>query len=62
MAPDAVVGLVEAAGEIGARIGQRETLATPSVVLRKLPHVDAVSCFMLDRHQPHVVELTRSFE
>jgi hypothetical protein len=32
MAPDAVIGLVQCSGEVGALIGQREAAATPNLL------------------------------
>ena len=48
VAPDAVVRLVEAAGEIGAAIGQREAVAPAQVIVRQAPGVDAVPRLVLD--------------
>ena len=62
VAPDAVVRLVERAGEIHAGVGQREALAPPHVVAGELPGVDAVHVRQLERHELHVVELARRAE
>ena len=42
VAPDAVIRLVERAGEVGAGVGQREPVARPPVVLGQTQHRDAV--------------------
>ena len=42
VAPDAVIRLVERAGEVGAGIGQRKPVARPPVVLGQAQHRDAV--------------------
>src|SRR5439155_309183 len=57
--PDAVVRLVEAAGEIGARIGQREAVAAAQVIFGQPHHLHAVAGLVLDGYQPHVIELAR---
>ena len=57
--PDAVVRLVEAAGEIGAWVGQREPVAAAQMIVGEPHHLDAVTRLVLDRYEPHVVELAR---
>ncbi len=59
VAPDAVIGLVERAGEVGAGIGQREAVAHPPFLLRPAQHRDAVALDRLDRHQVVHVEAVR---
>ena len=54
--------LIECADEIGARVGQRETLAAPDVTLAQSEAVHAVARLALDGNQPHVVELARRLE
>src|SRR5437773_1690628 len=60
VAPDAVVRLVERADQVGAAIGQLESVAMAQVLrgmLRK-----AILGFAVNRDQPHVVELPRRLE
>ena len=60
VAPDAVVRLVERADQVGAAIGQLESVALAQVLrgmLRK-----AILGFAVNRDQPHVVELSRRLE
>ena len=60
--PDAVVGVIERAGEIGARIGQREAVAGAAMRGRQLEHGDAVDDLGLDRHQMQRIDLVRHLE
>ena len=62
VAPDAVVGVVERAGEIGALIGQREAVARAPMRRRQLEHGDAVDDLGLDRHQMLRIDLVRDLE
>jgi hypothetical protein len=59
VAPDAVIRLVERAGEIAAGIGQRETIARPPILLGTAQHRDAVALDRLDRHEMMHVEPVR---
>src|SRR4029079_1201946 len=60
--PDAIVGLVESAREIGAGVGQREAVAPPPMVVRQAEAVDALLAVVLDRDQAQVIELARRLE
>ena len=62
VAPDAVVGVIERAGEIGAGIGQREAVAGAAVRLGQLEHRHAVDRFGLDRHEMERIDLVRHLE
>src|SRR6184192_4226547 len=60
MAPDAVVGFVERAGEIGARIGERKTVAMTQMV--EPMGCEAAARVGMHGHEAHVVELLRRLE
>ena len=62
MAEDAVVGLVEGAGQIGAGIGEGEALAVAVVMGIELGHGDAMAIDGLHRHQMIGIELARRLE
>ena len=62
VAPDAVVGLVQRAHDVGSRIGQGEALAAPSMGGRKPERRDAGDRIVHDRHQRHRVDLARDLE
>ena len=51
--------LIERAGEIGAWVGQREPVAAAQMIVGEPHHLDAVTRLVLDRYEPHVVELAR---
>src|SRR5262249_2858719 len=57
VAPDAVVGVIERAGEIGAGIGERETVARAAMCGRQLEHRHAIDDFGLDRNQMVRIDL-----
>src|SRR5262249_5851571 len=59
VAPDAVVGVIERAGEIGARIGQRKTVARATIRWRQLEHRDAIDDFSLDWNKMVRIDLVR---
>src|SRR5262249_56180178 len=59
VAPDAVVGVIERAGEIGARIGQRKTVARATMRGRQLEHRDAIDDFSLDWNKMVRIDLVR---
>jgi len=56
MTPDAVMRLIEAAGEIGARIGQRKSL-TPSNMVTARFHASTRYMGQLERNKLHEVSL-----
>ena len=62
VAPDAVVGVIERAHEIVARVGQREALAMAQQRPRQLHARHAVDHLGLDRHEMLEVELVRHLE
>ena len=62
VAPDAVVRLVERADEVGAAVGERETLAASRMAFVQAQAFDAVARFALDGNEAHVVELARRLE
>ncbi len=62
MAPDAVIRLVERAGEVGAAVGQRKAFALAPFVLGQAQHRDAVARDGLDRHEMLHVEPLRHLE
>ena len=62
VAPDAVVGMIERTGEIGAGIGQREAVAQTAMRARQLEHGHAVHHFGLDRNEMVRVDLVRQLE
>ena len=62
VAPDAVIRLVERAGEIGAGIGQREAVAQAPLLLGQAQHGDAVLDHRLDRHEMIGIDLVRHLE
>ena len=52
--------LIETAGEIDARVGQRETVAASQAVgTRPLQDRDIALRYRLDRHEAHRVDLAR---
>ncbi len=59
VAPDAVIGLVHRAGEVGAGIGQPKAVARTPMILRQAQHRDTVALNRLDRHQMVHVEPMR---
>ncbi len=62
VAPDAVVGVIERAGEIGAGIGEREAVAHAAMLGRQLEHGRAIDDFGLDRNQMVRIDLVRHLE
>ncbi len=62
VAPDAVVGVIERAHRIEARIGQCKSLAVTQQRPRQLEPGHAVDDFRLDRHEMLEVELVRHLE
>ena len=62
VAPDAVVGVIERAGEIGAGIGEREAVARAAMLGWQLEHGDAIDDFGLDRNEMVRIDLVRHFE
>ena len=62
MTPDAVIGLVERARQVGARVGQRKPVAAPPFVFGQPQHRDAVTLDGLDRHEMMHVEPMRHLE
>ena len=59
VAPDAVIRLVERAGEIGAGVGQAEPVTRPPIVFRQTQHRDAVPHDRFGRHEVVHVEPVR---
>ena len=62
VAPDAVIRLIERAGEIGAGIGQGEPVARPPIVLRQAQHRHAVPHDRFGGHEMVHVEPVRHAE
>ncbi len=62
VALDAVVGLVEGAGEIRARVGELEAFAVTPVLARKLQLHEPVGLHFFRRHEVVHVELVRRLE
>ena len=60
--PDAVIGLVERAGQAHALVGQAEALAMAPMIARQAHHGDTVDGHGLDRHQMRRIELVRHLE
>ena len=62
MAPDAVVRLVERAGEVRARVGESEAFAPSQVITRKFPGRHSMHGGLAQRHELHVIQLARRAE
>src|SRR6185312_4071434 len=62
VAPDAVIRLVERAEEVGAGIGEGETVARTVMLLGQAQHRDAVDELALDRDEMLHIELVRHLE
>ena len=62
VAPDAVVGLVQRAGEVGALVGQREAFAHAEVFIRKRVFRKTPRFGSVQRHEAHEVELLGHLE
>ncbi len=62
VAPDAVVGVVERAGEVHARIGERKAVTGAAMRRRQLEHRHPVDHLGLDRHQMVRIDLVRHLE
>src|SRR4029077_225565 len=62
VAPDAVIRLIESAGEVGSLVGQRKAVAAPPFVFGQPQHRHPVALDGLDRHQMMHVEAMRDFE
>ena len=62
VAPDAVVGVIERAGEIHSGIGERKAVARAPLRRRQLEHGDAVDHLGLDRHEMIGIDLVRHLE
>src|SRR6185436_19033830 len=60
VAPDAVVGLVERADQVGALVGEREAFALAQLRQRVLG--EPTRAFRVHRNQPHEIELVRRLE
>ena len=62
VAPDAVVGVIERAGEIGARVGECEAIACAPMRNRQLEHSHAIHDLGLDRNEVVRVDFARQLE
>ena len=62
MAPDAVIRLVERAGEIGAGVGQRKAVAAAPLVLGQPQHRDSAPLHGFDRYEVMHIEPVRHLE